>query len=374
MPDSTSAGPASAGSVPLPRLRCPVVAAPMAGGPSTPALVAAVSDAGGLGFLAAGYLKPDALRAHIDAVRAQTRAPFGVNVFVPSPSPSAAETADESAAEVAAYAERLRPVADGLGVRLGEPRHDDDHWDAKLALLVDTPVPVVSFTFGCPPPEAVRALHVAGTCVLVTVTSPDEAVAAVDAGADGLVVQGPEAGAHRGSFTDADDDERLGLLPLLRLVARDVRLPLVATGGIADGAGVAAVLTAGAVAAQLGTVFLRCPEAGTSATHRDALARGGRPTVVTRAFSGRTARGLANTFARAHSDAAPAAYPQVHHLTSPLRAAARDAGDPESLHLWAGQAYGLGRDMPAAELVETLAREASDALDAARGRLQGGPT
>jgi nitronate monooxygenase len=202
----------------------------------------------------------------------------------------------------------------------------------------------------------------------VTVTEVEEALVAVRAGADALIVQGVEAGGHRGSFEDTDGHGELALLPLLRLVAREVDLPLVASGGIADGAGVAAVLAAGAHAAQIGTGFLRCPEARTSRPHRDALARPGR-TALTRAFTGRRARGLVNRLMTEHGAEAPAAYPHVHHLTSPLRAAAREAGDPETINLWAGQAHELATESPAGELVRRWSAEAAAALDEARLRL-----
>jgi nitronate monooxygenase len=334
------------------QLRRPVVQAPMAGGPSTPALAAAVSEAGGLGSLAAGYRTPDAVREEVRAVRALTGERFAVNVFVPGP--------PADAAALARYAEELRPEAARRGVALGEPRRDDDAWEAKVALLAEERVPVVSFTFGLPRPDMVAALHDAGSTVLVTVTTPEEAVAARDTGADALVVQGVEAGGHRGGLADRDGEGEVGLLALLRLVARAVDLPLVASGGIADGAAVAAVLVAGAEAAQLGTAFLRCPEAGTGAAHRAALGTSG-PTALTRAFSGRRARGLVNRFLTEHPGA-PAAYPEVHHLTSPLRAAAREAGDDGGYNMWAGQAHPLAEAVPAADLVRRLDDDARAAL------------
>jgi nitronate monooxygenase len=225
-------------------------------------------------------------------------------------------------------------------------------------------VAAVSFTFGCPPAEIVARLQAAGSSVWVTVTDPDEAEQAATAGADALVVQGVEAGGHRASFVDADGAGEYGLLALLAVVARRAKLPLVASGGIATGGAVAAVLCAGAEAAQLGTAFLRCPEAGTAPAHREALATGA-PTRLTRAFTGRQARGIVNRFLREHSDAAPSAYPQVHHATAPLRAAGRAAGDADVLNLWAGQAHELARDLPAAEVVATLAAEARERLAAA---------
>ncbi|HEY2636694.1 MAG TPA: nitronate monooxygenase, partial [Solirubrobacteraceae bacterium] len=260
----------------------PIVLAPLAGGPFTPALAGAVSAAGGLGFVAAGYRSADAVRGDVEAVRALTGAPFGVNVFVPG-------TPAIDAEAVRAYVEELGPDA-------GEPRYEDDHWKAKLALLRELRVPVVSFTFGCPEPEVVAALRDAGSEVWVTVTDPSEARTARDAGADALVLQGAEAGGHRASFEDRPGAEALGLLALLRLVASaGLGVPLVATGGIADGPGVAAALAAGAAAAQLGTAFLRAAEAGTHPAHRDALA-GDAPTGLTRAFTGRQARGIENAF------------------------------------------------------------------------------
>ncbi|MBB5629845.1 nitronate monooxygenase [Sphaerisporangium krabiense] len=342
----------------LSALRHPIVQAPLAGGPSTPELAVAVSGAGGLGFLAAGYRAPGDLDAEIAFVRERTDAPFGVNLFVPS-------TGEPDRAAVEAYAARLRPEADRSGVALGAPAYDDDGWEDKLGIVVARRVPVVSFTFGLPSREVIARVRAAGTCVLVTVTTPEEAVAAADAGADGLVAQGIEAGGHRGGFRDDAGD--LGLLALLRLVLRATPLPVVASGGIADGEGVAAALAAGAVAAQLGTAFLRTPEAGTNPAHRAALDAYDR-TEITRAFTGRRARGLANRFLRDHSAAAPAAYPQIHHLTAPLRAAARRSGDPDLLNLWAGQAYSLTEELPAADLVHRLSTDARAALARAAGR------
>ena len=337
----------------------PIVLAPLAGGPSTPALAAAVSGAGGLGFLGSGYLPARRLAEDVRETRRLTGEPFGVNLFVPGP-PSPPDV-------VARYAETLRGDAAAARVELGAATFSDDDWTAKLDLLASDPVAVVSFTFGCPPPDAVRRLHEAGSEVWVTVTTPTEADAAAAAGADALVVQGSEAGGHRGGFADSDD--AIALLPLLQLVRGVTDLPLVATGGIATGAAVAAVLAAGARAAALGSAFLRCPEAGTSPVHREAL-RSREPTALTRAFTGRAARGIRNRFLAEHSADAPSAYPEVHYLTAPLRQAARTAGDPDLVNLWAGQAYPLGQDIPAAELVRSLHDDARRALQAAADRVR----
>jgi nitronate monooxygenase len=335
----------------LRRLSNPIVQAPMAGGPSTPELAIAVSEAGGLGFLAGGYLSAPDVRSEIERVRAGTARPFGVNVFVPRE-----EEVDQEA--LRSYVERLGPLA-------GEPRWDDDDWRAKLALLREAAVPVVSFTFGCPPEDDVAALHTAGTEVWMTVTSAAEARAAESAGPDALVVQGVEAGGHQGAWQDSDDLDRLGLLALLRLVAAETDLPLVAAGGIGDGAAVGAVLAAGAAAAQVGTAFMLADEAGTDPALRAALS-GDAPTALTRAFSGRTARGIVNRFMRDHA-AAPIAYPHIHHATTPLRADARRRGDAQGFNLWAGQAHPLATEAPAAQIVRELAADARAALhDAAQ--------
>ncbi len=342
----------------LDELATPIVQAPMAGGPSTPELAAAVSACGALGFIAAGYRTPDALRDDVAAVRGLTSAPFGVNVFARSGAPAPAGSLD-------AYVAELEGESAALGAALGEVRFDDDRYDDKVALLVADPVAVVSFTFGCPEPSIIAALRGAGSAVWVTVTDAAEARLAASAGADALVVQGVEAGGHRGSYSDAGPPGDVGLLALLQLVADAVELPLVATGGIATGRGVAAVLAAGAGAAQLGTAFMRCPEAGTAPAHRDLLASPTR-TALTRAFTGRLARGLENRFMADHGDRAPRAYPEIHHVTAPLRAHARRSGDPDLINLWAGQAHELARDIPAAELVAELVRDARVARDAAR--------
>lgn len=340
----------------LAELEHPIVQAPMGGGPSTPALAAAVSDAGGLGFLAAGYKTAEAVAGDLRALRELTGRPFGLNVFAPPAAPAEREAVER-------YASTL---CDEPGA-LGEPRWHDDGWEEKLAVAAREHVPVVSVTFGCPAPAVVETLQRSGAAVWVTVTTAQEARDAERAGADALVLQGVEAGGHRGSFDDGAPGD-VGLLALLQLVAGASRLPMVATGGIATGRGVAAVLAAGASAAQLGTAFMLADEAATSAPHRRALQGEGR-TALTRAFTGRTARGLVNRFLAEHDADAPAAYPEVHHLTAPLRAAARERGDPDGLNLWAGQAHPLVHEGPAAELVRRLAAEAREALDEAARHL-----
>ena len=333
----------------------------MGGGPSTPALAAAVSNAGGLGFLAGGYKTPAELQAEITELRRLTKNPFGVNLFALTSAP-----VDE--AQIASYASLLEGEANQRGVALGEPRFDDDFFDDKLEIVLDDRSPIVSFTFGCPATPIVHRLRERQIGVWVTITDVAEAKAAIRAGADALIVQGTEAGGHRGSFKDLDGQGELSLLPLLRLVSRANGRPLIASGGIADGASVAAALAAGADAVQIGTAFMRCPEAGTSSVHRAALSETAL-TALTRAFTGRRARGIVNAFMREYGASAPAAYPHVHHLTAPLRAAARRANDADAINLWAGQAHELAEEAPAAELVARLAEDARAALAAAARHL-----
>ncbi|HLK79853.1 MAG TPA: nitronate monooxygenase [Streptosporangiaceae bacterium] len=324
-------------------LRSRIVVAPMAGGPSRPELVVAAGRAGALGFLAAGYKAPAAMAAEIAAVRAATGEPFGVNVFVPGVAYADREVLDR-------YLATLR----GAGP-LGEPAWDDDGFGAKVEALLADPPPVVSFTFGCPSAGVISALRDAGSLVAVTVTSPGEAALAAAAGADALCVQGYEAGAHRGTFANDDAPGRdYGLLSLIGQVAGVTGLPQIAAGGIMGPGQVRAVVAAGAVAAQCGTALLRCPESGAHPRYKAALADPRyTATALTRAFSGRLARGLVNQFIRDHQDA-PAAYPEINNATRPLRAAAAADGDTERMSLWAGQGYRSAIEHPAGEIVERL--------------------
>ncbi|MFI7293226.1 nitronate monooxygenase [Streptomyces sp. NPDC050121] len=354
----------------------PIVQAPMAGGVSVPKLAAAVAEAGGLGFLAAGYKTADGVYQEIKQLRSLTARPFGVNLFMPQPeypgastgSTGAAVAAPPAAGAVEVYAHQLAGEAAWYETELGDPDSGrDDGYDAKLAVLLDNPVPVVSFHFGVPGPEVLQALRRAGTFTLVTATTVEEALAVERAGADAVIVQGVEAGGHQGTHRDIpeNDGSGIGLLSLIAQVRESVSLPIVAAGGLMRGSQIAAVLAAGASAAQLGTAFLATAESGAHAVHKQALTN---PlfvrTELTRAFSGRPARGLVNRFLREHGPYAPAAYPEVHHLTSPLRKAAAKAGDAQGMALWAGQGHRLARELPAGRLVEVLAAELAAARTA----------
>lgn len=334
--------------------RLPIWAAPMAGGPSTPALVTAVGEAGGLGFVPAGGVAIAAFEEALDAAD-RGGVPWGVNLFLPG-SPREDGAVDE-------YRRRLEPWARRYGVPLGDPVWTDDAIGDKIELLAGREPAVVSFTFGDPGAEVVeRVRELTGALVLTTVTTPAEAAAAGASGVDGLVVQGAEAGGHRGAWIDDEafpgGGDLVPLFDLLGQVRAETGLPLVAAGGLMNGVHVRRALSAGAIAAQLGTAFLCVPEAGTKEVHRRALLEklfvG---TTVTRSFSGRPARGLSNPLAVAYPDA-PSAYPEIHNMTLPVRAAAAEAGDAESYHLWAGRGWREVTEEPTARLMARISAEA----------------
>jgi NAD(P)H-dependent flavin oxidoreductase YrpB (nitropropane dioxygenase family) len=334
-------------------LDLPVLAAPMAGGPTTAALVTAAARAGSLGFLAGGYRAPQALAEEIAKVRAEG-VPFGVNLFAPNPVPVDREAFQRYARSLADEARAVGLDPATLGANLVE---DDDHWSAKVDLLLADPVAVVSFTFGVPEARVVAALRATGTVVVQTVTSPAEARIAAEAGVDLLAVQASAAGGHSGTLTPRGIPDPVPLPQLLREVRGAVALPLIAAGGVGTPRAVTEALEAGAVAVAVGTVLLRADEAGTSAPYRAALADPARQeTVVTRAFTGRPARALRNGFTDRHTAGAPGGYPALHHLTSPLRRAAVAAGDAERVNLWAGTGHVHATDEPVARILTRLAR------------------
>ncbi len=330
----------------LDELRVPIVLAPLAGGPSTPELAAAVASAGGLGFLAGGYLSAPELAERIARARSLTTGLLAANLFVPGTGPA-------DPAGYTPFVQRLAQWAAQRNLPIGEPRYSDDEWGPKIELLLRERLPVVSFTFGCPDREVIEALAEVGSEVWVTVTNPDEAAEAEAAGAAALVVQGAEAGGHRASFADRPGLPLLRLLPLLASIGNS-RLPRVASGGIATSTDLEAVLRAGASAAQLGTAFMLCPEAGTSEVHRAAL-RTRADTALTRAFTGRLARGICNQFMAEHGASAPLAYPELHYVTAPLRRAGREEGNADLVNLWAGERHAQALELPAAEVVQQVA-------------------
>lgn len=329
---------------------------------STPAMAAAVSEAGGLGSISVGASGAEAARGMIAAVRAATDRPFLVNVFCHHP-----PVADR--AREAAWLARLAPEFARFGARPPAELRTiyasfvDD--DAMLAVLLEERPRAVSFHFGLPPADRIEALRGAGIVLLATATNLDEARAVADAGIDAVVAQGDEAGGHRGVFDPEAPDDRLGTLVLTRLLAKALDIPVIAAGGIMDGAGIAACLVLGAVAAQLGTAFVGCPESSADAGFRAALLGDGpRRTVVTSAISGRPARCLVNHFtALGEAAGVPVpAYPIAYDAGKALNAAAKAAGEPGFGAHWAGQGAPLARALPAAALVAELRSEMERAL------------
>lgn len=331
-------------------LDIPLVAAPMAGGATTAAMVIAAAEAGGLGFLAAGYKTPQVLLAEIAAVR-KASIPFGVNIFAPNPVPI-------DAVSYRQYAYLVQQVADRFELELPrDPIEDDDAFGAKIDLLLTDPVPVVSFTFGLPGGDVIARLQKAGTIVVQTVTSSFEATAAAAAGADLVVAQAGAAGGHSGTFTPDRPPAGIAVTDLVAEVSATVDIPVIAAGGLASAEEVSQVLGAGAVAAAVGTALLRADESAASPTHKAALLDPVRKdTVLTRAFTGRPARGLRNAFIDRFEADAPLGYPAIHHLTSALRKAAAAAGVDDLVHLWAGTGYRRVRDESTATILAGLAR------------------
>lgn len=343
-------------------LRLPIIQAPMAG-VSSPAMAAAVSNAGALGSIGVGAVDARGAREMIDAVRAGTSGPFNVNLFCHEPARSKPELEQ-------GWIARLRPQFAAFGAAPPERLHEIYRSfvvdAAMLAMLVEARVPVVSFHFGLPPAPAIRALRDAGTVLLATATNLAEAALIEAAGLDAIVAQGWEAGGHRGCFDPDAVDERLGAAALTQLLVRETRLPVIAAGGIMDGAGIAAMLRLGAAAAQLGTAFVGCDESLADPGYRQALAEAGRRgTVMTRVVSGRPARCLANRFTMLGSaipDAAVPDYPIAYDLGKALHAAGKARGEYGFGAQWAGTAAPSARTLSTATLVATLADELEDAM------------
>lgn len=338
-------------------IRLPIIQAPMAG-VATPAMAAAVTEAGGLGSLSVGSIGIEGARAAIAAVRKLTRGPVNINVFCHAPPKRDVELET-------AWIDRFRPQFEALGAQppsgLREIYRSFGHDPAMEALLLQERPEVVSFQFGLPRRDWIGALKARGALLLASATSLAEARAAAAAGVDAVVAQGWEAGGHRGIFDPDAPDERLGTQALTRRLVQALDIPVIAAGGIMDGAGIAAVLSWGAAAAQLGTAFIACPESAADPGYRAALAsEAARDTTMTRAISGRPARCLANLFTRLTFDAPPEAvpsYPVAYDLGKALHAAARARGVYGFGAQWAGEGAPFSRPLPAGELVATLAAE-----------------
>jgi nitronate monooxygenase len=349
----------------LAELEIPIFQSPMLGA-SDGALALAVSEAGGLGALAAAGLAPDEIAPAVAALRQATDRPFSVNLLiVPRVAPEPAQ--------VDAALARLAPWFAELGLeRPGAPNRFAPDFDAQFEALLAAAPPVASFAFDVLSPERVRALHAAGILVVGTATTVAEARAWAAAGADGICAQGAEAGGHRGSFLAEGEDPVVGVMALVPAIRAAVDLPVIAAGGIMGGRGVAAALALGAGAVQMGTAFLLSDEATVSTPWRAAIeAAGDDPTRLTRAFTGRYARGLENRFMREMRavEADVPAYPVQNRLTQPMRAAALAAGDAQMMSLWAGQGVGLAQSGPAGEMVRRWWAEAKTSIQALSDRL-----
>ena len=339
----------------------PVIQAPLAGGGDTPALVAAVGEAGALGFIGASYLTPPQIAAAAQAVRGLTKRPFGINLFAPASPPAPPADASAALARVAPYFAELGLPAPAA------PAAPADTFPALFEAALESGASVFSFTFGVLPSGAIEAIKTRGMFLMGTATNVEEALALERAGVDAVVAQGAEAGGHRGTFAGDTDAGLVGTIALVPQIADAVKVPVIASGGIMDGRGIAAALALGASGVQMGTAFLACDEAGIPEAYKQAiLAARENDTRITRAFSGRAARGIVNRFMTEveHGAGADAIlpFPLQNALTRPLRTAAAKAGRAEFLSLWAGQGVRLARRESAANLVARLADETGSVL------------
>ncbi len=335
-------------------IELPIIQGPLGGGPSTPELVAAVSNAGGLGSLGAAYLTPDQITDAIRRIRGLTSRPFNVNLFaggwITNPNFNAGPII-----ELLAEAHKKLGIPPPIA-----PTPAPDPFSSQLEAVLDARPPIFSFTFGIPDRDAMSRLKSRGIVILGTATTAEEARQLEQAGVDAIVAQGSEAGAHRGTFLDLFESSMVPTLDLVRETAAAVRIPVIATGGLMDGHDIMAAINAGASAAQLGTAFLPCPESGASDVYKRALVAAKQDTtVVTRAFSGRPARGLRNAFINQVDGRQNVVlpYPLQNALTRPMRTAAAQRGAADYLSLWAGQGVARVRALPAADLVACLVSE-----------------
>ena len=338
----------------------PIIVAPM-GGATTVDLAVAACEAGALGFLASAYLTPEQIREESRHLKARTSRAFGNNLFISQPPPAEPAKASVALDHLTSFHTELGLPPPSLPTFTGE------RFDEKLAAVLDGGAPVFSFTFGIPSPAAMQTLKARDRYIMGTATTVHEAIALENAGVDAVIAQGSEAGAHRGTFGVAFEAAMIGTMALVPQVVDAVRVPVVASGGIMDGRGIAAALALGASAVQMGTAFLTCDEAGIAEAYKDAILNAReQDTRVTRAFSGRPARGIVNramdNIDRAVRDGSILPYPLQNMLTRPMRIAAAKQGRAEFLSLWAGQGVRLARRQSAKQLIARLVEETEAAI------------
>ena len=348
-------------------LKHPIIQAPLAGGGDTPELVAAVSNAGGMGFIGAAYLTPEQIISTAAAVRARTSQPFGINLFAPMPTGGASPNPQAMLAQVAPFFAEVGLPSPSL------PKSRGATFEEQLAPALESGASAFSFTFGLLPPNAVEAIKTRNMFLMGTATTVEEAIALEKSGVDAVVAQGSEAGGHRGTFSGDFASGMVGSIALVPQIVDAVRIPVIASGGIMDGRGIVAALALGALAVQMGSAFLTCHEAGISDAYKEAILRAHEDqTRITRAFSGRPARGIVNRFmteveSKVGEDAI-LPFPVQNALTRPLRTAAAKQGRAEFLSLWSGQGVRLARRQSAADLVDRLAKEIDATLAALQNR------
>jgi nitronate monooxygenase len=344
------------------KIEYPIIQAPMAGGITTSKLVAEVSNAGGLGMIGAGYMTPNQIREQIKEIKQLTSKPFGINIFVPN------EFAYADS-EVKLAKQLLQPIRNQL--HLHENQNIDiptcnqlfETFNEQIKVVIEEKVPVCSFTFGIPSEAIISELKQNNIFVIGTATTVEEAIEVEKSGMDMVVVQGSEAGGHRGNFISQSQDSLIGLMSLIPQVVDHVSIPVIAAGGIMDGRGLMASLCLGAQGVQMGTAFLTCIESGAQQVYKEAIMNAKEDqTVLTRAFSGKWARGIKNKFIaemEKHEDSLPD-FPVQNTLTQSIRKASSSQNNSDFMALWSGQSPRLAKNQTVEMLIKNIMAEAKN--------------
>jgi len=342
------------------KIKYPIIQAPMAGGVTTSKLVAEVSNSGGLGMIGAGYMTPIQIRDQIQEIKHLTSSPFGINLFVPN----AFDVTDE---EVMSANQTLHPIRERLNlpqpdsIEIPKFDHVNETFMEQIKVVIEEKVPICSFTFGIPSREVMIQLKQSNIILMGTATTVKEAVENENAGMDIVVVQGSEAGGHRGNFIESDQESLVGLMSLIPQVVDHVSIPIISAGGIMDGRGLMASLCLGAQGVQMGTAFLTCIESGAHQLHKDAILNSDEDsTVLTRSFSGRWARGLKNQFISEmyKNEKTLPVFPIQNTLTQDIRKYSAAQNNQDFMSLWSGQSPRLAKCQPVATLIENTIAEA----------------